>query len=523
MCDRMTVKPSVLLVLFLPLFLKPTAAQWDTNAVPGRTTIVHLFEWRWNDIADECERWLNPNGFAGVQVSPPNENLIITDPWRPWWERYQPISYKLCSRSGSEEEFKEMVKRCNNVGVRIYVDAILNHMCGAGVGPGTASTCGSSYDTNKESFPSVGYSNLDFNDAKCHSASGNIDSYQDKYQVRNCRLVSLLDISQDKDYVRDILAQYLNRLIDIGVAGFRLDAGKHMWPGDIQAITGRLKNLNTDFFPSGSRPFIYQEVIDQGGEAVSSSEYLGIGYVTEFKYSINIGTVIRKWSGQKMAYLRNWGEGWAFMPSTSALVFVDNHDNQRGSGAGGKAVLTFWDSRLYKVAVAFTLAHPYGKPRIMSSFHWNRYFVNDKDINDWQGPPSYSNGSTKAVTINSDLTCGNDWICEHRWRQIKNMVAFRNAAGSSDLRNWWDNGNNQVAFGRGNRGFIVFNNDDSVLDLAIQTGLAAGTYCDIISGDFMDGHCTAGSVLVGSDGMAHLHIESWAEDPMIAIHVNAKL
>lgn len=31
---------------------------------------------------------------------------------------------------------------------------------------------------------------------------------------------------------------------------------------------------------------------------------------------------------------RNWGEGWGFMPSDRALVFVDNHDNQRGHGAG---------------------------------------------------------------------------------------------------------------------------------------------------------------------------------------------
>lgn len=51
------------------------------------------------------------------QISPPNENLVITNPWRPWWERYQPISYKLCSRSGNENEFKDMVTRCNNVGV----------------------------------------------------------------------------------------------------------------------------------------------------------------------------------------------------------------------------------------------------------------------------------------------------------------------------------------------------------------------------------------------------------------------
>lgn len=39
------------------------------------------------------------------------------------------MSYSLDgSRSGSESEFKEMVDKCNNVGVRIYVDAVINHM-----------------------------------------------------------------------------------------------------------------------------------------------------------------------------------------------------------------------------------------------------------------------------------------------------------------------------------------------------------------------------------------------------------
>ena len=51
-----------------------------------------------------------------MQVSPPNEHRIIHS--RPWYERYQPVSYKLISRSGNEQEFKDMVERCNNVGVR---------------------------------------------------------------------------------------------------------------------------------------------------------------------------------------------------------------------------------------------------------------------------------------------------------------------------------------------------------------------------------------------------------------------
>lgn len=66
------------------------------------------------------------------------------------------------------------------------------------------------------------------------------------------------------------------------------------------------------------------------------------------------------------------------MANGNALVFVDNHDNQRGHGAGGASIVTFWDSKLHKMAVAYMLAHPYGVTRVMSSFRWDRNFVNGK-------------------------------------------------------------------------------------------------------------------------------------------------
>jgi alpha-amylase len=37
------------------------------------------------------------------------------------------------------------------------------------------------------------------------------------------------------------------------------------------------------------------------------------------------------------------------MDSGDALAFVDNHDNQRGSGGGGANILTYKEPKLYKV------------------------------------------------------------------------------------------------------------------------------------------------------------------------------
>src|SRR5256885_16998254 len=72
---------------------------------------VHLFEWRWTDIATECEQVLGPAGFTAAQVSPPQAHSIT--PNHDWSERYQPVSYSIArSRSGTGAEVADMGQRC---------------------------------------------------------------------------------------------------------------------------------------------------------------------------------------------------------------------------------------------------------------------------------------------------------------------------------------------------------------------------------------------------------------------------
>lgn len=121
-----------------------------------------------------------------------------------------------------------------------------------------------------------------------------------------------------------------------------------MWPEDLKVIYSRVRNLSTSHgFPTGLRPFIYQEVIDLGGEAVSKREYTDFGTVIEFTYGIVLGAMFR---GQDELYkLKDWGNGWGLLPSDDALVMIDNHDNQRGHGAGGASILTYKVPKQYKV------------------------------------------------------------------------------------------------------------------------------------------------------------------------------
>ena len=51
----------------------------------------------------ECEEFLGPMGYCGVQVSPPQEHIQGSE----WWTRYQPVSYKLESRSGNRDQVQK--------------------------------------------------------------------------------------------------------------------------------------------------------------------------------------------------------------------------------------------------------------------------------------------------------------------------------------------------------------------------------------------------------------------------------
>jgi alpha-amylase len=59
---------ALLHLIYLLFCVANIHAQNNPNTLSGRNVIVHLFEWSFNDVALECERFLGPNGFAGVQV-----------------------------------------------------------------------------------------------------------------------------------------------------------------------------------------------------------------------------------------------------------------------------------------------------------------------------------------------------------------------------------------------------------------------------------------------------------------------
>lgn len=217
---------------------------------------VQLFEWSWTDVANECETYLSKKGFKAVQISPPSEHINGS----PWWTRYQPVSYNLVSRSGNEDQFIDMVKRCKAVNVAIVADAVINHMA-AGSGTGIA---GSNYGSR--SYPM--YSPEDFHhDANNVYKNCQVNNYYDKYNVQYCDLEGLPDLMTSSSYVQTTIANYINKMIGYGISGIRIDAAKHQDDGEMSGI---IKKLPAGFY-------VGQEVIGSTGEAVQPNMYYSTG------------------------------------------------------------------------------------------------------------------------------------------------------------------------------------------------------------------------------------------------------
>lgn len=244
----------------------------------------------------------------------------------------------------------------------------MNHMVGDGQ-KGTGSA-GTAFDTTNGNRNFAMYSKNDFNDPYCDSKDGEVDNYNDETQVWRCKLSGLVDLNQNTDYVRSQLINYLNQLVAIGVAGFRMDAAKNMDYNDIRYILDHVNNLNSTVFGTGKRPFNVQEVIDTCGtcEAVTGDDYVNSGRITNFRVGLAIADAVYRRNGDgNFKNFANFGPGWGYWLDNQVVVFIDNHDNQR---SGGTSVLTYKYGAGYIMGTTYMLAWPYGYPRVMSSYYF---------------------------------------------------------------------------------------------------------------------------------------------------------
>ena len=456
-------------------------AQTAGDGAGNGNVIVQMFDWPWTDIASECTDVLGPDGYGAVQISPPQEAVVLSADDYPWWQAYQPVAYDLDSRFGTRAQLAAMIQTCHAAGIKVYADVVLHHMtaeAGGGVGD-NGTTFPDMYD-----YPGVPYTSSDF--SACQTS---ITDWDDEYQVWNCQLDGLATLNTSLAYVQDTEAAYLNSLIALGVDGFRWDSAKEMNPQYIADIEALLTKS----------VFVYQDVEWGEGQPVTPDLYEGTGSLLEYRYGWDLYDAF---TGGTLASLSDFGPDYnsdGMVPSGDAVSFVDDQDTERDGGA-----LYYADGAQYLLANIFMLGWDYGTPMVLSDYAFSSYN---------QGPPSAGGNAIAPVA------CGEGtWECEDRWPQIVGMVGWHGAAGSTPVANWWSDGENAIAFSRGNDAWVAINDESGPVTETFSTGLPEGTYCDVISGAAVDGACTGTAVAVSPSGQATVTVPV---DDAVAIDVDS--
>lgn len=471
-----------------------SAVGGNGDVVAGKDVIANLFMWPWTSVASECTHVLGPAGYGAVQVSPPEDSISVSG--HPWWDVYQPAAYDLFGRMGTRTQFVAMVSACHAAGVKVYVDAVINHM--TGVDQVSTTAYGGAVFTNRYSYPSAGYTPADFHSypADCPAPDNSIHNWDSTTEVQKCQLLALSDLKTESDHVRSTIAAYLNDLLNIGVDGFRVDAAKHIAQADLAAIKAKLTRRPSYFtqevIPGSSNPDLQPAAFESNGG------------VLEFTYAAHLRSAFTG----RIAGLSTFGPSWGLRPSNLATAFVQNHDTERNG-----STLSYKDGATDTLANVFMLAWNYGTPNVMSSFD---FATHD------QSPPADPNGHVTPVV------CGSGWRCQHRSTSIANMVHFHNTTRSdTTVSNWWSDGSNVIAFSRGPaasaHGWITINNSTAALPgRGFTTGLKAGTYCDLIHGAYVAASRTCTGRTVAVDGNGRTTVPVAAKDA-VAIHVNARV
>ena len=107
------------------------------------------------------------------------------------------------------------------------------------------------------------------------------------------------------------------------------DAVKHVAHDEVTEILQQVEG----------EPFVFQEVIDHGSEPIDATNYLENGMVTEFKYP---RVIVKAFEDGNPDAVTDFSSPPGWLPADQAIVFVDNHDLQRGH-AGDPDIVNYKD------------------------------------------------------------------------------------------------------------------------------------------------------------------------------------
>lgn len=403
-------------------------------------TILHAWCWSFNTIKENLKD-IAEAGYTAVQTSPINEckvgenggmqlqDVDGSENNGKWYYHYQPTNYTIGNyQLGTEEEFKELCSEAEKYGIKIIVDAVVNHMTG---------------DTN-----AISQDIFNITDEPFHG-NGEVTNYSDRKEVTQGDLLGLKDINTQNPDMQQYILNYLKQCVDDGASGFRYDATKHIeLNDDPEEYASDFWNVILD---NGSE-FQYGEVLQGGMDRISAySELLNVTSSTYGEYIrncvINSDLSTIKWQDY----------GVNDVTPDKLVTWVESHDNYCNDGSW--AQLTEDD---VKHGWAMIAARSGGTPLFFSRP------AGASIENQW--------GNNLIGEAGSDF---------YKSKEVAEVNKFRNHMIGLDetLSNPMDS-DELAMIERGTGGAVIVSvssNDEKLEN--VETVLSDGTYTDRVSGD----------------------------------------
>ena len=324
--------------------------------------IIQAWNWSYKNVIANLET-LAEQGFTTIQVSPPNEikmptkGVKVCEPVKNgvapngWWMFYQPAGFQLNESEdnalGVKAEFVEMCEKAHELGLKVIVDAVINHM-------GTDDMHTGLYtNTDPDPMKHVNERAKQFEPeliaAKAFHSPWAEMTYKENYWdgwsdydieydlTRNCTS-GLPDLATETQLVQDTIYDYFVELVESGADGFRFDAAKHIETSHDTYVASdfwedTLIKLRANY--PDKECYAYGEILNKCGDGRPFSEYTELMDVTDSS----------SYWGIKDAVTKNGTAGNAipFYPNTNftkenVIQWNESHDTYIDGGTSSLTV-----------------------------------------------------------------------------------------------------------------------------------------------------------------------------------------
>lgn len=323
------------LAIFACLGILACTSQTENKSVDRMThnpdctnteTILHVWSWNFPTIAENMKQ-IADAGFTMLQTSPVNAcfspeggNIKIFDEKEGnWYHYYQPTDWTIGNNIlGTEEEMKAMLDSAKKYDIRVLVDVLPNHTA-------------FDIDLVTDQF----YEAVGGRDKMFHSSGlEGISDYNDRTQCTLQGVGGLPDVNTENPLFQKYYMGFVNRLIEMGVRGFRYDTAKHIGvhsdPLDTEAgvtendfwdvATGRKEVLGVSLAIPYDSLFVYGEVLQDRN--VPEEEYAGYFGQTASSYGHVLREALAKRSAKDIDLI-----SWYHRAAPEYLTtWVESHD-----------------------------------------------------------------------------------------------------------------------------------------------------------------------------------------------------